>query len=363
MRRDKQGKLHRAVIGGIVLAVAAGGWYSVGLYRNKKAVEAMIAERRRQEAQAQAERAEKIEEAREGRLFAGPEEGIVTYQGKTYCRNTAVKPILCIGVDRSGSMTETTLSGDGGQADGIFLLAQDTARNQIKILLIPRDTITPIMKTDISWSDKNGTELGMDLDHLSLSYAYGDGRQKSCEYTVQAVSELLEGFPIPYYMAADTSVISALNDAVGGVTVTVPTLGMDQADPAFVFGEKVTLQGAQAERFVRYRDTTIDNSAIHRMDQQKAYISGFFEAVRQTSKSNGNIISDLFDLTQDYMVTNMPKDQYLKVALDALQGSGFSDDSFCFAPGSGTATETYDEYYVDQDALDQVILQLFYSEQ
>ena len=99
------------------------------------------------------------------------------------------------------------------------------------------------------------------------------------------------------------------------------------------------------------------------MDQQKAYISGFFEAVQQTSKSNGNIISDLFDLTQDYMVTNMPKDQYLKVALDALQGSGFSDDSFCFAPGSGTATETYDEYYVDQDALDQVILQLFYSEQ
>ena len=363
MRREKQGKLRRAVIGGAVIVIAVGGWYSAGLYRNKKATEAVIAERRRQEAQAEVERAEKTEEAGDGQLFAGPEDATVTYQGKTYCRNTAVKPILCIGVDRSGSMTETTLSGDGGQADGIFLLAQDTARNQIKILLIPRDTITPIMKTDISWSDKNGTELGMDLDHLSLSYAYGDGRQKSCEYTVQAVSELLEGFPIPYYMAADTSVISALNDAVGGVTVTVPTLGMDQADPAFVFGEKVTLQGAQAERFVRYRDTTIDNSAIHRMDQQKAYISGFFEAVQQTSKSNGNIISDLFDLTQDYMVTNMPKDQYLKVALDALQGSGFSDDSFCFAPGSGTATETYDEYYVDQDALDQVILQLFYSEQ
>ena len=69
MRRDKQGKLRRAVIGGIVLAVAAGGWYSVGLYRNKKAVESMIAERRRQEAQAQAERAEKTEEAREGRFL------------------------------------------------------------------------------------------------------------------------------------------------------------------------------------------------------------------------------------------------------------------------------------------------------
>lgn len=94
-------------------------------------------------------------------------------------------------------MTETTLSGDGGQADGIFLLAQDTARNQIKILLIPRDTITPIMKTDISWSDKNGTELGMDLDHLSLSYAYGDGRRKAASTPYRRYRSCLRAFRSP----------------------------------------------------------------------------------------------------------------------------------------------------------------------
>ena len=88
-------------------------------------------------------------------------------------------------------MTETTLSGDGGQADGIFLLAHDTARNQLKILLIPRDTMTEITKTDISQTETNGTELGKIVDHLSLSYAYGDGREKSCEYTKKAVSNLL----------------------------------------------------------------------------------------------------------------------------------------------------------------------------
>ena len=64
-------------------------------------------------------------------------------------------------------MTETTLSGDGGQADGIFLLAHDTARNQLKILLIPRDTMTEITKTDISQTETNGTELGKIVDHLS----------------------------------------------------------------------------------------------------------------------------------------------------------------------------------------------------
>ena len=74
-----------------------------------------------------------------------------------------------------------------GQADGLFLIAQDTVRNTVKILMIPRDTMTDIMLTDLS-----GNELGKDLQHLNLAYAYGDGRERSCEYMAEAVSELLE---------------------------------------------------------------------------------------------------------------------------------------------------------------------------
>ena len=259
-------------------------------------------------------------------------------------------------------MTETTLSGDGGQADGIFLLAHDTARNQLKILLIPRDTMTEITKTDISWTDANGTELEQSVDHLSLSYAYGDGREKSCEYTKKAVSNLLMGLPIDSYMAADLEIIGSLNDAVGGVTVTIPTLGMEEADPEFVFGQTVRLDGEQAERFVRYRDTGKDNSALSRMEQQKLYISGFFQAVKERSKTESSIVEKLFEMTQNYMVTDMAKEQYLKLAMDALEGEGLTAVSFKMAPGTGTATEAYDEYYVAQEALIPIILELFYRE-
>ena len=259
-------------------------------------------------------------------------------------------------------MTETTLSGDGGQADGIFLLAHDTARNQLKILLIPRDTMTEITKTDISWTDANGTELGQSVDHLSLSYAYGDGREKSCEYTKKAVSNLLMGLSIDSYMAADLEIIGSLNDAVGGVTVTIPTLGMEEADPEFVFGQTVRLDGEQAERFVRYRDTGKDNSALSRMEQQKLYISGFFQAVKERSKTESSIVEKLFEMTQNYMVTDMAKEQYLKLAMDALEGEGLTAASFKMAPGTGTATEAYDEYYVAQEALIPIILELFYRE-
>ena len=358
---------------GIAAAVIGTGlavWYGVGMYQQRKAEEAMIAARYETQQENPEEALEELpkEESKgadsgmqdgEETLF---EENTVFWNGKTYKRNTYVKAVLCMGVDRDGPMTETTLSGDGGQADGIFLLANDTARGSMKILLIPRDSMTEITKTDTSWTETNGAKLGDVVDHLSLSYAYGDGREKSCEYTKQAVSHLLMGLKIDSYMAADLEIIASLNDEVGGVTVTIPTMGMEQADPEFVFGQTVRLKGEQAERFVRFRDTERDNSAISRMEQQKLYISGFFQAVKEKSRTESSITEHLFEMSQDYMVTDMAKDEYLKLAINALEGEGLTSTSFKMAPGTGTATETYDEYYVDQEALVPILLDLFYRE-
>lgn len=358
---------------GIAAAVIGTGlavWYGVGMYQQRKAEEAMIAARYETQQEkleeTLAEMAKEDQESADSGTQTGKEmlfeENTVFWNGKTYKRNIYVKAVLCMGVDRDGPMTETTLSGDGGQADGIFLLANDTARGSMKILLIPRDSMTEITKTDTSWTETNGAKLGEVVDHLSLSYAYGDGREKSCEYTKKAVSHLLMGLKIDSYMAADLEIIASLNDEVGGVTVAIPTMGMEQADPEFVFGQTVRLKGEQAERFVRFRDTERDNSAISRMEQQKLYISGFFRAVKEKSRTESNITEHLFEMSQDYMVTDMAKDEYLKLAINALEGEGLTSASFKMAPGTGTATETYDEYYVDQEALVPILLDLFYRE-
>ena len=358
---------------GIAAAVIGTGlavWYGVGMYQQRKDQEAMIAARyetqQENPEETLAEMAKEDQESADSGTQTGKEmlfeENTVFWNGKTYKRNTYVKAVLCMGVDRDGPMTETTLSGDGGQADGIFLLANDTARGSMKILLIPRDSMTEITKTDTSWTETNGAKLGEVVDHLSLSYAYGDGREKSCEYTKQAVSHLLMGLKIDSYMAADLEIIASLNDEVGGVTVTIPTMGMEQADPEFVFGQTVRLKGEQAERFVRFRDTERDNSAISRMEQQKLYISGFFQAVKEKNRTESNITEHLFEMSQDYMVTDMAKDEYLKLAINALEGEGLTSASFKMAPGTGTATETYDEYYVEQEALVPILLDLFYRE-
>lgn len=356
-RRPDKDQVLRVLIGIVMLGATFLVWHGVGQYRQRKAMEAAIEERR---ASYEAETTVSGEEGQpqDGQLFA---QDVVTYDGKTWRRSNYIKAILCMGVDRQGSLQEYTLSGDGGQADGVFLLAQDTARGTLKILMIPRDCMTPITITDVSRTEKNGTVLGEAVTHLTLAYSYGDGREKSCEYMMDAVSGLLNGLPLDAYLAADTDIIAALNDRVGGVDVVIPTVGMEKVDPSFVFGQTVHLQGSQAERFVRYRDTTVDNSALFRMGQQQEYVTGFFRAVQEMSKTDGRVVEDLFDMASDNMVTDMAKDQYMKIALDGLQ-SGLTADDFRMVPGQGVTTETYDEFYADQEALIPVILELFYRE-
>lgn len=344
-----------------ITVFAASGIY---LYRERQATEAMI-EMRRQESMEAAEQQEAEgpadgQQAGQGlpaerkcdiRLDADK----VIWQGKTYRRNNYIKAILCMGVDRSDTMTETKEFGASGQSDGIFLLAQDTARNKLKILMIPRDTMT-----EITLTNPERTETWEGIAQLTLAFGYGDGREGSCLNMSEAVSGLLYGLPMDQYLATDTVMLGELNDAVGGVTVTVPTPGMEKADPAFVQGTQVTLEGKQAEKFVRYRDIEVDHSAIFRMSQQKEYITKYFEALQRKSREDSQIVTKLFDMLEGYMLTDMTKDQYLKLALDAVASEGIRAEDFYMVPGTGVTTEEYDEFYVTEEELIPLILDLFF---
>lgn len=334
--------VHKIEVALFLILIAVLFYTGYHLYRQKQATEAQIATRDHSAVD-------------ETRISFGE---TVTFDGKTYRRSNNIKAILCIGVDRSGSLQEAKTTGFGGQADGVFLIAQDTARNSLKILMIPRDTMT-----DITFTDLSGNVLGKDVQHLTLAYAYGDGREKSCEFMSEAVSDLLGGLSVDHYMAIDMDAISILNDAVGGVTVTIPTDGMEKADASFIKGEQVTLTGKQAERFIRFRDTQKSHSALYRMDQQEEYMLQFFRTVQVTAKSNNQIVPELFSMIQDHMITNMAKDEYLKIGVDVLNSGGISSEDFQTLPGRGVATAKYDEFYPDEDELKRIVLDLFYREE
>ncbi|MGN0404874.1 MAG: LCP family protein [Bariatricus sp.] len=284
------------------------------------------------------------------------ENGRIEYQGKKYRRNTYVKAILCMGVDRMGTLEETQVAGSGGQADGIFLIAQDTFRNRVRILLIPRDTMTQITLTDL-----RGNVLGKDTQHLTLAFAYGDGREKSCQYMEEAVSHLLYGLEINGYIAMNMEVLPILNDAVGGVSVTIEDEELEKVNPAFTQGKTVVLQGEEAEQYVRYRNIDRAQSALIRMERQKSYIQGFSQAVKAKSRQEEGLAARLFDEVQPYMVTDMSKGQYMDIVLDYLSSNqDLGEGDMLSLPGKGVETAVYDEFYPDEEEILPLILDLFY---
>ena len=134
--------------------------FSYGLYTDKKQAEANLSE------------------GQELNLASGKtQDGFIELDGKLYRRNTAIRAILCIGVDTQGELESYQASGVAGQADGLFLVAQDMARDTVRILMIPRDTMTEITLFDLM-----GNELGKDTQHLTLAFAYGDGKKKAVSF-------------------------------------------------------------------------------------------------------------------------------------------------------------------------------------
>ena len=295
MKKADKKKREWLVTAAVILAIlfAAVSW---NLYQEKKLAAA----------EAQLWREQAGTSQKEGKAGYGQVQNTIEYKGKTYRRNTYVKAILCMGIDRREPLTEMKTAGAGGQSDGIFLVAQDTARNRVQVLAIPRDTMTPIPLTDLS-----GNILGYDTQHLTLAYAYGDGREKSCQFMCRAVTELLDGLQIDGYMAVSMGALKPLNDAVDGVTVTIDDPELEKRDPAFKPGTSVTLMGDQAEAFLRYRDTGKSQSAVARLERQKGYIAGYAEAVKKKASREEGVALKLLETAAPYMVTNLSKDQYL----------------------------------------------------
>lgn len=68
------------------------------------------------------------------------------------------------------------------------------------------------------------------------------------------------------------------------------------------------------------------------MDQQQEYITQYFQAVKAASKTDSQIVAHLFDMIQDYMVTDMTKDQYIKIAMDGMEAGSLTSEDFTQFP-------------------------------
>ena len=290
------------------------------------------------------------EEGAEGQAVT--EENTVQYQGNTYKYNDHLSNYLFMGIDTRDNVDSYESQADAGQADAIFLVSMDRATEQLKVLFIPRDSMTKIEVLNPS-----GKSFGMTTDHINIQYAYGDGRQKSCELMKTAVSNMLDGLPIQGYCSMNMDGISVITDFVGGIQLTIPDDSLADVNPEYKKGAVVDITGETAEQFVRYRDIDKTQSALVRQERQKTFLQALVQKAQEKAGEDAGFVTGLYDSVKSYTVTNMGNDIFAKLL--AASQNGITDTET--VPCEGTHGENFDEYHIDEDALSDLIISMFYE--
>ena len=276
----------------------------------------------------------------------------ITYKGKTYVYNDHLSNYLFMGIDTKGDM-ETAESGNAGQADAVFLVSVDRVTKEMQVISIPRDTMTEIEMFSVSRKS-----LGLMENHINLQYAQGDGKTESCELMKTAVSKLLGGIPVHGYCSVNMDGIPVMTEAAGNVQVVIPDNSLEEVNPEFTEGAEVTLTKDNVEQFVRYRNTGREQSALVRQDRQKIFIEAYMKKAQEQYAKDASFVTGLYKSMKPYMVTNIGNDLFVKLLSAAQEGKS----SVHTLPGKGAQGEYFDEYRVDEEALQEMIISVFYRE-
>lgn len=282
------------------------------------------------------------------------EDDWVRFDGKVYDYNENILTFLCMGIDVYDEVTDAQSGLAAGQADALFLLVLNPDTKQMYIIAIDRNTMT-----DVYTYDKKGNFKSVVQAQIALAHGYGDGKEGSAENTIKSVSSVMYDLPIHGYCAVNMAAIPAINDAVGGIDVTVLE-DMTKHFPQFKEGAKVHLEGENAYWYVKYRDIEKEGSARSRLNRQKQYLIAYVDQAKQAVKSDVTLPIALFNSVSKYMTTNITVDEVAYLAGN-VAGYSFQEDNLIMIPGQTDTSGRFDEFYPDDEQLRRIIIDVFYT--
>ena len=274
----------------------------------------------------------------------------VVRNGIEYFPRQDITVILVMGIDQEGPVEGSDYHYNEGAADLVMLLIFEQETEACSILYLNRDTMLemPVLGID-------GRPAGESYGQLALAHTYGNGLEDSCENVKKTVSGFLYGLQIDYYVSMNMDAIALLNDAVGGVTVNV-TEDFSQVDPTITMGQ-VTLRGKQAINYVRTRKNVGDQLNLSRIERQKDYIQGFLDSFRLSMEKDAAFLVETYEEIAPYVVSDCSTTTISNV-LSHYQNYEIS--RIVTPEGENVLGEEYYEFHVDEEALDALILDLFY---
>ncbi len=276
---------------------------------------------------------------------------IVYYNDEEYLPKGNLYTMLIAGTDNTGKVVEKEYN-NAGQCDFIALMIMDRSSKTYKVLEISRDTMTniPVLGPQ---GDKTDTIYAQ----IALSHAYGDGLKLSCKNVKNAVSDYLYGVEIDDYMVFNIDAIGLINDAVGGVEVTLDE-DFTEYDETMKKGTTLTLTGEQAIIYTRQRKEVSNSTNEYRMSRQENYIKGLIPLAKAAMNENNQIALDIFEMLEDYMVTSMNKSQFGGLANKMYS---YDNQGFVTIAGESVKGEEFIEFYPDENDLKAKVIDLFYK--
>ena len=261
----------------------------------------------------------------------------ITRDGVTYKRDGSVRAYLFLGVDDVGLSYEDY--GRGGRTDTIMLFAKDGS--ELRILEISRDTMT-----EVDTYDTAGDYLSTGAMQINMQYSFGNSPSRSAYLTKRAVSSLLGGIEINGAVALDMSGIAPIVDSLGGIDVLMEE-DCSYIDTSYVAGAEIHMDGEEAESFIRWRDKSSVGQNDARMSRHNWFIR------QMLTKVKGQDLTGFFSIADPYINTDLTADE-----INDLFECDLADT--VRVPGESRRTSVHDEFYVDEDALQVILIDLFY---
>lgn len=279
----------------------------------------------------------------------------ITYNGKKYQYNSLITTILYAGIDSEGEMQVNEGYTEAARADSISVVVLDKKHKKMTIIALSRDTMTEVRRYSLS-----GRDRGTYVTHLGFAYTYGEGGEVSCENLREAVSELL-GVPINEYAVTNQSSMTYINNLVGGVTVKVPNNDVAILHPELRAGAVVKLGDSNVHDFLQYRDTAQELSNEGRIERQQVYVTAYVDLIKQQLREELNGTWRKLEDMNAYLQTSITKNKYIDLA-NLLDSVEFTPDNYYRPEGQNVVGEEHDEFYVDEEALREKVIELFYEE-
>ena len=277
------------------------------------------------------------------------DEILFSFNDKDYISHDDVDIYLIAGTD-TGSFDKGEMYR-GDMADFITVLIADNTTEKCGFYQIDRNTII-----DMMIPDEDGEIMNIAPQQICVAHWYGRNDEERDESLMSAVPEALGGLEPDGYFIMSMEDIDKLNDAMGGVTVSMQE-DLTDLDPAFKKGATVKLSGEQAEEFLRARSGVGEGTNAERMSRHRQYMESAYTMLTDQLRENPEYINDLFDQLQSVLRS----DSRNKISEITNQVVTYSNEGILSFEGETRIADTmgegieHEEFYQDeQSVLDEL---------